>query len=274
MEDLVVLLGAIEERTISPKGIEFMGLFYNSRELMQLLNSGITGKTRRARFKYNPNDISRIHVYDELEDRFIEVEALNQQYTKGLSEWQHQVVMNQVKKTKGRVDGEGLLEAKAEINSLVEKDKKEMFKKRKASPRIGKWGQVSSNAEIMREKNTDANPLEIEGATVTSKTNISDSDHGISDIGTCCGTSKPTNLKRISSGMTIIESTQEVLTEEEPAYSKSNLGLKNGTDELGYAPKDETEFDMGGWSVSSKTEWQSKRNKVKTLSSPKEGNHE
>lgn len=276
-EDLIVLLGAIEERTITPKGIEFKGLFYNSRELIQLLNSGITGKTRRVRFKYNPNDISQIWVYDEVENRFIEVKAKNQQYTKGLSKWQHEVVVNQSKRAKERVDAEALLESKAEINRMVEKGIKELAKKRKSSARIAKWKQVSSNAEIMRGINTDANPLEIDNATKTSKTNISSADNGISDIGTCCDTSEPTNLDRISSGITIIDSRQEDVTAERPAAAnkRSNHCTKNGTGERGQILKNEMELDLRGWGISSKAEEPQKRHNKKSADSTatEEGNY-
>lgn len=257
-EDLIVLLGAIEERTITPKGIEFKGLFYNSRELIQLLNSGITGKTRRVRFKYNPNDLSQIWVYDEVDNKFIEVKAINQQYTKGLSKWQHEVVINKSKRAKERVDAEALIEAKAEINRIVEKDKKELAKKRKSSARIAKWSQVSSNTGIAQEMENGANSLETDSVTKASKTNISDAYHDSPDI-------------------TIIESRQEDVTAEGPAADnrRSNHGIKNGMDEPEHAPKDETEFDLTGWGISSKAEepWKGHNKKSADSAATKEGNH-
>ncbi len=229
------------------------------------------------RFKFNPNDLSQIWVYDEVENKFIEVKAINQQYTKGLSKWQHEVVINQSKRAKERVDAEALLESKAEINRIVETGIKELAKKRKSSARIAKWKQVSSNAEIMRGINTDANPLEIDNATKTSKTNISSADTGISDIGTCCDTSEPTNLDRISSGITIIESRQEDLTQERPAAAnkRSNQSTKNGIGELRQIPKEETEFDLSGWGISSKAEESQKRHNKKSADSAatEEGDH-
>lgn len=220
-EDLIVLLGAMEERTITPKGIEFKGLFYNSRELVQLLSSGTAGKTRRVRFKYNPDDLSLIWVYDEAENRYIEVKAVNQQYTRGLSIWKHRVVINHSKKVKEKVDAGALLEAKAEINSIVERDKKELTRKRKSSARIAKWNNVSSSAEIAQDTKNDPNLRENDGNTENSAA------HRIPD-----------------------SEILEVLPDLKTIESKG----ENHTDEHGRVSNSSTEFDLGGWGVSFKDE--------------------
>ena len=74
-DTLKVLLGDVDERTISRKGIEFYYLFYNSDRLQALRDRYETGDFRKrdkvrgkekAKFKYNRNDISVIHVFNQL----------------------------------------------------------------------------------------------------------------------------------------------------------------------------------------------------------------
>ena len=98
---LKVLLGDIEERTISRKGIEFYYLFYNSDRL-QILRDRYeandfrqTNKIRskeKAKFKYNRNDISVIHVFDPQTREYLAVPAINQNYTQNLSLAQHKII--------------------------------------------------------------------------------------------------------------------------------------------------------------------------------------
>jgi putative transposase len=49
---------------------------------------------RRVKIKYNPSDLSQIHVYDPDERLYIPVPALAQEYTQGLSLWKHKVIRN------------------------------------------------------------------------------------------------------------------------------------------------------------------------------------
>jgi hypothetical protein len=84
------LIGFNADRAISPSGIELFTLRYNSPELAALrLNMK---KGEKAPLKYDPQDISVIYVYDRVEDRTIDVPALNQEYTRKLTIWQHHVM--------------------------------------------------------------------------------------------------------------------------------------------------------------------------------------
>ncbi len=247
-EDLIILLGALEERTISPKGIEFMGLFYNSRELIYLLSSGTAGKTHRVRFKYNPDDLSLIWVYDEAENRYLEVKAVNQQYTRGLSIWKHRVVVNRTKKVKEKVDAGALLESKAEINRIAERDKKELTRKRKSSARIAKWNNVSSSAAITQNTKNEKNLREIASDAEPSKANSNSAIQEIPD----------SEILEVLPDLEIIESEQRNLTDK-------NSCISNGS----------TEFDLSGWGVSSKVEWQQKEHNKKSadVAATEEGTH-
>lgn len=88
--ELSVLIGAIVERTVTRRGIEFEGLIYNCSELARLRSE--LEKSTKTKVKYDPTDLSRVYVLDSLNCQFIEVPALHQEYTQGLTLWQHKVI--------------------------------------------------------------------------------------------------------------------------------------------------------------------------------------
>lgn len=120
IEDLRIILGHVEHRIVGPSGIELFTLFYNCHELASL-RRGLRGRKNRFTVKYDPTDLSTVFVYDGKNDRYIAVPALDQEYTKGLSLWQHKVIMNYARRdVKGRLDQNGLREAKRAIQKIVE----------------------------------------------------------------------------------------------------------------------------------------------------------
>jgi putative transposase len=120
--DLRVLIGFNADRAISPSGIELFTLRYNSPELAALrLNMN---KGEKAPLKYDPQDISVIYVYDRVEDRTIDVPALNQEYTRKLTIWQHHVIRKYARRiVQDCVDIEALCRAKEKIQQIVERER-------------------------------------------------------------------------------------------------------------------------------------------------------
>jgi hypothetical protein len=116
------LIGFNADRAISPSGIELFTLRYNSPELAALrLNMN---KGEKAPLKYDPQDISVIYVYDRAEDRTIEVPALNQEYTRKLTIWQHHVIRKYARRiVQDCVDIEALCRAKEKIQQIVERER-------------------------------------------------------------------------------------------------------------------------------------------------------
>jgi putative transposase len=116
--DLNVLLGMIEERTIFPSGIWYENISYNDPILSPLKRS--IGE-KKVKIKVDPMDLSAIHVYDSFSSVWIPVPAVDQEYTRGLTLWQHKVnnkyVLEQMKQV---VDMDALAQAKAAIAELVE----------------------------------------------------------------------------------------------------------------------------------------------------------
>lgn len=119
-DELQVLLGDVEYRTIQPYGIAVFDLTYNDEALVRLRKGR---KGHYFKIKYDPSDISMIYVLDPDSDKFIPVPAESQQYTKGLSLWQHEVIRRYAKRiTNEKVDMVALCRAKEKIIKIIERD--------------------------------------------------------------------------------------------------------------------------------------------------------
>ncbi|HEY0375335.1 MAG TPA: Mu transposase C-terminal domain-containing protein [Pyrinomonadaceae bacterium] len=119
--NLDIVLGYIERRQIHHYGIEIDAIIYNDEGLTRLRSESEVGK--KHIIKRNPSNLSLIHVYDEKHDRFLPVPAVDQEYTKGLTLYQHTVIRRYVReRLKRNVDIVALCRAKMEIQEIVERD--------------------------------------------------------------------------------------------------------------------------------------------------------
>ncbi|HWS99368.1 MAG TPA: Mu transposase C-terminal domain-containing protein [Pyrinomonadaceae bacterium] len=119
--DLDIVLGYIEHRQLHHYGIEIDTILYNDEDL-SVLRSQHKSDTKFA-IKLNPNDLSLIYVYDDKHDRYLPVCATDQEYTKGLTLYQHKVIRRYVReRLKRKVDTVSLCRAKLEIQEIVERD--------------------------------------------------------------------------------------------------------------------------------------------------------
>ena len=176
LEDLKVLVGAMEKRVISRKGVELYGLYYNSPELARLRshyepedNRRKDGKRPRekATIKYDPTDLSTIYVLDPTTHEFLEVPAVNQEYTQGLTLWQHRVIKNLAASSAKRVDLVALALAKQQIQAIVDREWQQSHrgKSRQSMARwlgIGlsenKGSEFSASTEQLKEQPQMATP--------------------------------------------------------------------------------------------------------------------
>lgn len=117
--ELNVLLGHVDHRVISNSGVElFGGLYYNDPGLTALRAGAKKGD--RFKVKYDPMDISLIHVYDSKNNRYLPAPAVDQDYTKGLTLWQHKVIKREARaKAEEYVDIVELCLAKERIKKIV-----------------------------------------------------------------------------------------------------------------------------------------------------------
>ena len=97
-DDLVVLLAKRVERTLSSRGIELNGMFYNANELMALRAdlSANNHPTERFQVRYNPWDLGHAWVLNPLDQRYIQVAASDEAMI-GMTEYQWKVLRRAVR---------------------------------------------------------------------------------------------------------------------------------------------------------------------------------
>ena len=159
-DNLKVLLGDVDERTISKIGIEFHYIFYNNDELQRLRQhyemedsrrrDRIRGK-EKAKIKYNRNDLSVIQVLDPTTREYLAVPANNQNYTQNLSMSQHKIIVRYAKSTAEKVDIVALAIAKQAIQDIVGEELKENKSMRK-SKEIIKYLGTGRGEHIVRSQ--------------------------------------------------------------------------------------------------------------------------
>ncbi len=137
LQELRVLVGAVEKRVISRRGVELYGLYYHSSELTRLRSNYEREDMRRrgglrprekATIKYDPTDLSKIYVLDPTSHQFIVVPAMNQEYTQGLTLWQHKVIKNLAAIEAKKIDIVALALAKQKIQEIVEREWQKSYK--------------------------------------------------------------------------------------------------------------------------------------------------
>jgi len=129
--DWTYALMKIDERTIGNEGIRFNHLKYQSHELQQLRSELEKKDISRVKFKYDPEDLSRIFVYDDASKSFIEVPGNNQKYTKGLSLYIHRLGIRKLNEEKKKVDEDSIAAATTEIFEIAAEESKKTRRARK-----------------------------------------------------------------------------------------------------------------------------------------------
>jgi len=149
-DELNILLGRVEHRTISAKGIEFECILYNSPELIRLRTRPHSGESMKI--KYNPADLNVIYVYDPNQKGFIPVPSMNPEYTEKLSLWQHRVCKRFAREQYGNTDIINLAHARVRIAKIVESDFS--LSKVKTRQKMGRWMStgILSTAEEVEKK--------------------------------------------------------------------------------------------------------------------------
>ncbi len=137
-EFLDVALGYTEERVVSPRGIELDNLFYNDDDLALVRRT--LDPRKKVIIKRNPSDLSLIHVYDEKHDKYLPVPAVDQQYTRALTLYQHNVISRYVRdELKRKVDAIALARAKQEVQEIVEREWKASGSKHTTRKRLARF---------------------------------------------------------------------------------------------------------------------------------------
>ena len=133
-EELAILLGRVEWRTLQASGIEFECLRYNAADLGELR---VRLKGEKVKLKYHPGDLSRIYIYDPFEKCYREVPALDREYTQGLSFWKHRLIRRMAAQEADQVDLAALGRARLKIQEMV--DRARARKKTGTRSKVARW---------------------------------------------------------------------------------------------------------------------------------------
>jgi putative transposase len=149
-KDLEVLVGLSVRRTLTGKGIEFKGLFFNDSRLSQIRRRFAKG-TRKVQIKVNPTDLSGVYVLDEMKREYLQVPAVNQEYARGLTLWQHKVIVDYARsEVENYVDMVALRRAKEQIGEIVvrEWNATKSHQTRQRLARLVSYGQVNGEMAV------------------------------------------------------------------------------------------------------------------------------
>lgn len=148
MDSLWRALGCVEERVVSKEGIELHGIIYNCDDLVPLRS---LTKGEKVKVKFHPGDLSRIAVFDKYENRYIDVPALDREYTNKLSLWKHKVFQKLAKLKGDRANLSNLAKAQQEIDDSVYADKGR--KRHQTYRRIARYKGSGNPRSISSEEN-------------------------------------------------------------------------------------------------------------------------
>lgn len=145
--DLDIILGKIAYRKISGTVIHFQNLEYSDSILATIRTN--QDKEGRVKIKYDPTDLGMIYVYDAFWCRFVPVAAVDQEYAKGLTEFQHEVICKFIRRTnQERFNRKALNEAKEYIRRKIAEVFADRPKKLKSANKIAKWMAFEDPAEV------------------------------------------------------------------------------------------------------------------------------
>lgn len=143
---LDAILGRVEQRKLTHKGIELEGLLYNSPELTDLRRKH--GDKLDVEIRVNDMDLGAIIVLSPDMKRSFTARALSFDYANGLTRWQHKICKRFAARELDRYDPSGWLDAKEEISCLI--DQEFMHKKQRTRTKIARFkggGKPSANSK-------------------------------------------------------------------------------------------------------------------------------
>lgn len=117
--DLDILLARSKEHRLHQSGVRLNGLWYNNPELAEL--RARSQQKIHVSIKFDPQDISTIHVLDPTTRRYFPVDTLAMDYARGLGLWQHKAILRMTReRNDGAVDIRKLAEAKERLHVMIE----------------------------------------------------------------------------------------------------------------------------------------------------------
>lgn len=142
-EELPILLGKTETRTLHHYGIELNHLIYNDSNLGELRARLKQKGLKKVKVKLLPDDLSTVYVFDPFGQTYIPVQAIAQEYVKGLSLWKHNIICQYARNHIGEVNLANLGKARKKIQEIV--DNARQNKKSRSRKKKARWEQSSSS---------------------------------------------------------------------------------------------------------------------------------
>lgn len=156
-QQLDILTGLPESRTVWHYGVELDGLYYNNEHL-QVLRSRARNYRMQVLLKRHEDDVSYIHVFDDEARSYFKVPVTHRfaNYAEGLTLHQHLLIRQRTRLVHGnKWSDEHLIRVKAEIQSMIRqalRGKKLRDRKRAASLDIVNSEQVFDNGSENRRR--------------------------------------------------------------------------------------------------------------------------
>lgn len=124
-EDLRVLVGeVVYRRSLTEKGVEIDGLFYNSNQLQEFRDRWLKKRKEGDLIKIKrPRKISTCYVADYETGKYIHVPATNEEYTRNLTKYQHKIIRRRARLMADKyVDAEALCKARDLVQRIVQEE--------------------------------------------------------------------------------------------------------------------------------------------------------
>ncbi|MEH7747330.1 Mu transposase C-terminal domain-containing protein [Neobacillus drentensis] len=141
-----------ESASIQRHGIRFQNLFYQAHDL-KIIASGLKKNSlpNKVMFKYDPTDMSRIYVYDQVMNHYVEAPCTDQEYSNGLNEYMHKEVSAETRKESGKVNKSALARTRAKIQEKIKEEKNLSLKESQKNQRLKGTGsnQLMEKSETM-----------------------------------------------------------------------------------------------------------------------------
>jgi putative transposase len=137
------ILGGVEHRKLTHKGIEFNGLFYNSPDLTNIRRQ--LGDSLDVEIRFDRSNLGSIIVLHPGHKTPHRVPCLRPDYAEGLTEWQHKICKRFTRERyRAGNDVDAWLDALLEICNLVGKDLNLGKRGVTTKERVARWNQGKS----------------------------------------------------------------------------------------------------------------------------------
>lgn len=247
--ELPILLGRVNERMITNKGIELNNLRYNSMDINGILkkfSKQNKGAEQKFKVKYDPQNIGSIFLYDHMFIHdWIRVQCTNPDYAEGLSEWEHDEAIKLARKKYGTIDVVSLAKSKAFLRNQAS------FWESKNSR--GKAAKLNSDHEIFSDNTGIFNNSEVKvNYSLPEATENMGKLNNISDIGTNFDFSEILPPLPVSYSVNDFNEEVKPVSKNSKAKQKNSFQSKcdkssipsNTIDDTDFSPEDLEGFDV------------------------------